>query len=90
MEGEAIEVAAKVSELVRSKDLVEALKIVRLVQVCFGFGITAVGGPKSGGIVVMAERKIILTDAAATCACVVTCRVRQRFLEYGSWQYQFV
>lgn len=70
VEGEAIEVAAKVSELVRSKDLVEALKIVRLVQVCFGFGIAAVGAPKPGGIVVMAERRIILADAAATCACV--------------------
>lgn len=33
VEGEAIAVATKVSELVRKKDMLEALKVVRLVQV---------------------------------------------------------
>lgn len=33
VEGEAIAVAAKVSELVRKKDMLEALRVARLVQV---------------------------------------------------------
>lgn len=33
VEGEAIKVAAKVAELVRNKDMLEALRVVRLVQV---------------------------------------------------------
>lgn len=44
VEGEAIAVAAKVAELVRKKDALEALRVVRLVQVshlqlwCHRFG----------------------------------------------------
>lgn len=35
VEGEAIAVGAKVSELVRNKDVLEALRVFRLVQVSF-------------------------------------------------------
>ena len=33
LEGEAIQVAAKMSEIIRGKDLVEALKVLSVVQV---------------------------------------------------------